>query len=68
MTAMPLINRETIVDVRDFQTAGVVAFARGLPFSKLPAGKQTVNVHRVQVKEEYRKNCIEHIESVVSHL
>jgi cellulose biosynthesis protein BcsQ len=61
-------DEECFVDVRDFQTAGVVAFARGLPFSKLPAGKQTVNIHRVQVKEEYRKNCIEHIENIVNHL
>ena len=28
------------VDIRDFQTTGVVAFAKGLPFSKLPSGKQ----------------------------
>ncbi len=56
------------VDVRDFQTAGIVAFARGLPFSKLVAGKQTVGGHRVQVKEEYRINCISAIKKLVSHL
>ena len=56
------------VDVRDFQTAGVIAFARGLPFSQLKAGKQSVNGHRVQVKEEYRRNCIEAIDDIVSHL
>ncbi|HID9490284.1 TPA: ParA family protein [Stenotrophomonas maltophilia] len=41
-------------EVRDFQTTGVVAFAKGLPFSKLAAGKQSINGHRVQVKEDYR--------------
>lgn len=59
---------DCFVDVRDFQTAGVVAFARGLPFSKLPAGKQSVNGHRVQVKEEYRLNCIKAIDDIVDHL
>ena len=59
--------QECFVDIRDFQTAGVVAFARGLPFSKLSSGKQTVNGHRVQVKEEYRQNCIEAIDDLIKH-
>src|SRR6185369_2136851 len=50
------------VEVRDFQTTGVVAFAKGLPFSKLPVGKQTINGHRVQVKEEYLNNAREAME------
>lgn len=61
-------DKNCFVDIRDFQTAGVVAFARGLPFSKLASGKQTVNGHRVQVKEEYRVNCIEAIKQLVDHL
>lgn len=56
------------VEIRDFQTTGVVAFAKGLPFSKLQAGKQSLNGHRVQVKEEYRQNSIDSVESLVSHL
>jgi cellulose biosynthesis protein BcsQ len=56
------------VDIRDFQTTGVVAFAKGLPFSKLASGKQTINGHRVQVKEDYRKNSIDSVELLVSHL
>lgn len=59
--------QDCFVDIRDFQTAGVVSFARGLPFSKLSSGKQTVNGHRVQVKEEYRKNCISDIDEIVNH-
>jgi hypothetical protein len=43
------------VEVRDFQTTGVVALAKGLPFSKLQVGKQTINGHRVQVKDAERK-------------
>ncbi|WP_372176905.1 ParA family protein [Xanthomonas axonopodis pv. phyllanthi] len=45
------------VEIRDFQTTGVVAFAKGLPFSKLAAGKQSINGHRVRVNEDYLFNA-----------
>ena len=57
-----------MVDIRDFQTTGVVAFARGLPFSRLTAGKQTIGGHRVQVNEGYRQNSIAAIHSLVAKL
>jgi cellulose biosynthesis protein BcsQ len=57
-----------IVDVRDFQTTGVVAFAKGCPFSSLEAGKQNVGGHRVRVKEEYRKNALKAINDLVDKL
>ena len=44
---------EGFVDIRDFGTTGVVAYAKGIPFSKVQVGKQTVNGHRVQVKRDY---------------
>jgi len=56
------------VEIRDFQTTGVVAFAKGLPFSKLQVGKQTINGHRVQVKQEYLNNSIESMEKLVTCL
>jgi cellulose biosynthesis protein BcsQ len=56
------------VEVRDFQTTGVVAFAKGLPFSKLQVGKQTINGHRGQVKEEYLENAKHAIQELVSRL
>jgi len=56
------------VEIRDFQTTGVVAFAKGLPFSKLQAGKQSINGHRVQVKQEYLTNSINSMELLVSHV
>jgi len=56
------------VDVRDFQTTGVVAFARGLPFSQLKAGRQNIGGHRVQVKEDYRQNAIDSISDLVAKL
>lgn len=56
------------VDIRDFQTTGVVAFAKGCPFSQLQAGKQTINGHRVQVKQEYLTNSIDSLEKLVAKL
>lgn len=56
------------VEVRDFQTTGVVAFAKGLPFSELPAGKQTINGHRVQVKQQYLDNSKHEIRKLVERL
>lgn len=56
------------VEVRDFQTTGVVAFAKGLPFSKLPVGKQSINGHRVQVKEDYLNNAKDAMENLVAKL
>ena len=56
------------VEIRDFQTTGVVAFAKGVPFSKLQVGKQTINGHRVQVKGDYLRNSIESLEQLVKRL
>ena len=61
-------SKKGFVEIRDFQTTGVVAFAKGLPFSKLHAGKQSINGHRVQVKQEYLTNSIDSIELLVNHL
>lgn len=55
-------------EIRDFQTTGVVAFAKGLPFSHLRSGKQTINNHRVQVKEEYRKQVRASMNAMVAML
>lgn len=56
------------VEVRDFQTTGVVAFAKGMPFSVLPVGKQSINGHRVQVKEEYLLNAMVAMDALVAKL
>lgn len=56
------------VDIRDFQTTGVVAFAKGQPFSHVRAGKQSVNGHRVQVKQDYLQNCIDSMEGLAKAL
>ena len=56
------------VEIRDFQTTGVVAFAKGCPISRLQAGKQTVGGHRVQVREDYRVNCATAIDQLAARL
>jgi cellulose biosynthesis protein BcsQ len=61
-------SSEGFVEIRDFQTTGVVAFAKGMPFSKLPVGKQSINGHRVQVKQDYLNNSINSVELLVSKL
>lgn len=62
-------NIETgTVEIRDFQTTGVVGFAKGLPFSQLTAGKQTIGGHRVQVREDYRQKAVESIDGLVAKL
>ncbi len=55
-------------EIRDFQTTGVVAFAKGLPFSQLRSGKQSINHHRVQVKEDYRLQVIASVNAMVAKL
>ncbi|UWQ25105.1 ParA family protein [Leisingera aquaemixtae] len=55
-------------EMRDFGTTGVVAFAKGQPFSQVKVGKQNVNGRRVQVKGEYLNNAKEALEKTVDHL
>jgi cellulose biosynthesis protein BcsQ len=57
-------NKGTL-DVRDFGTTGVIAFARGCLFSNMPVGKLKLAGKRVQVKNEYREQALEAIDSVV---
>lgn len=56
------------VDIRDFQTTGVVAFARGCPFYALNSGRLEVMGQRIQVNEDYRQNCIEAMQQLVNLL
>jgi cellulose biosynthesis protein BcsQ len=60
--------KQGTVDIRDFQTTGVVAFAKGLPFSRLNAGKQTISGQRVQVKEDYRLDAVKAINALTAKL
>jgi hypothetical protein len=57
-----------IVNIRDFQTTGVVAFARGCPFYALQSGRLDVLGQRIQVNEPYRQDCIGAMETLVRKL
>ncbi len=57
-----------IVNIRDFQTTGVIAFAKGMPFSKLNPGKHSIRHESVQIKIDNIKNCIESIDKLVDNL
>lgn len=54
-----------VANIRDFQTTGVVAAARGCPFYALNSGRLDILGQRVRVKEDYRLNCIDNIREVV---
>lgn len=61
-------TRDVMVEIRDFQTAGVVSFARGCPFYKQQPGRLDVMGRRVQVKAEYLQNCVDSINGLVAQL
>jgi len=60
--------QDGILEVRDFNTTGVVSAARGCPFYKLPAGRLDLLGRRVQVRAEFRQDCINSIDKVVSRI
>lgn len=57
-----------VVSIRDFQTTGVVAFARGCPFYDMPTGRLDIGGLRVRVDPGYKTHCIEAIDSLVRKL
>jgi len=56
------------VDVRDFQTTGVVAFAEGKPFTKLTSGNHNIGGRITQVNADKLQECKEAIQGVVERL
>ena len=56
------------IEIRDFQTTGVIAFAKGLPFSKVQVGLQSIGKHRIQVNRERLSDCKKAMEELVSKL
>lgn len=54
--------------MRDFGTTGVVAFARGMSFEDLTAGRHNISGRRVQVKEDYRRNAILALNGLVARI
>ncbi len=56
------------MNIRDFQTAGVVAYARGCPFYNLPVGRLDIIGQRVQVNKDRRDLCLEDITAIATKL
>ena len=61
-------KEDGIVNVRDFQTTGVVSAARGCPFKVMKSGRLDVMGKRVIIKEEYLNNCIRDINEIVNKI
>jgi cellulose biosynthesis protein BcsQ len=57
-----------IVEVRDFGTTGVVAFAEGTPFDRLSTGNHNIMGNVVQINRNYVDFCNEAIQRVVQRL
>jgi cellulose biosynthesis protein BcsQ len=57
-----------IIDIRDFQTTGVVAFAKGCPFYDMPTGRINIGGQRVRVNGPNKTNCIDAIDELVFKL
>lgn len=60
--------RNGFVDIRDFQTTGVVAFAEGMPFSRLKTGIHKIGQRDTQVNSDKRQECIDAIDGLVRQL
>lgn len=60
--------QDGVVNIRDFQTAGVVAFARGCPLYAQKPGRLDVMGKRVRVDSEYLQNCVEAVQELVDRL
>lgn len=58
-------KEEGIIDVRDFQTTGVVSVARGCPFQKMNSGHVNIMGKQVTIREEYKTNCINSVKTIV---
>lgn len=61
-------TRDVMVEIRDFQTAGVVSFARGCPFYAQKPGRMEIMGKRVGVKGEYLENCVNSMQTLVNEL
>lgn len=57
-----------LVNVRDFQTTGVVAFAKGTPLYALKPGKRDVMGQRIVVNAPYQEQCVAAMNDLVAKL
>lgn len=60
--------KDGIVNIRDFQTTGVIAFAEGKPFSMVSTGKHSIFGRETQISGEYLEKCKDAIETLVKKI
>ncbi|MEZ0472664.1 ParA family protein [Luteimonas salinilitoris] len=60
--------QDGVVEIRDFQTTGVVAFAKGMPFYNLSAGRMNVGGQRVRVNREQIDHCMSAVDDLVAKI
>jgi len=60
--------KDGVVEIRDFQTTGVVAFARGCPFYEMRTGRLDVAGQRIQVNSDQLALATEAVNDLVSLL
>lgn len=60
--------KDGMVDVRDFQTTGIVAFAKATPFSKLKVGKHVIFGNETQIRQDYLDNCLKAMKAVIEKI
>ena len=60
--------KENIVNIRDFQTTGVIAFAYGLPFRKAKSGVYSIYGTDSQISRGILKDSLNTIEDVIKLL
>jgi cellulose biosynthesis protein BcsQ len=60
--------KDGVLQVRDFQTTGVVAFARGTPFFALQPGKRSVGGRRISIEANQIKDRKDEIELLAKRL
>lgn len=57
-----------ITDIRDFQTTGVVSFAKATPFSKLSVGRHDIFGNETQIRKDNLDNCTNAIRAIIDHI
>jgi cellulose biosynthesis protein BcsQ len=60
--------KDGVVEIRDFQTTGVVSFAKGMPFSVMQSGRYSLPGRSVQVKADYLDNCKDAMSALVAKI
>jgi len=61
-------HEDGFVDIRDFQTTGVVAFAEGQPFTQVRTGVHNIGGRETQVNRGKLDECIEAVNGLVDSL